>query len=140
MEGAVIPSESILQGPSTKITIKGPDGSVISAYAPGGQVATNGHSSIIAQAAPVVSISGAVDSVVLPTESQDSTESADDTSNTTLDDSELTTSSDVKDDSHAVGNKQDATLTLDSHDIFDGSENDYSEKFYDDGSYHPDIY
>lgn len=52
--GFIAPSAKILQGPSSKTTLVGPDGSVISAYAPGGQVVTDEHPGVVAHAAPVL--------------------------------------------------------------------------------------
>lgn len=44
-------SAGILQGPSSSAAVVGPDGSVINAFAPGGQVA---YPDVVAYAAPVV--------------------------------------------------------------------------------------
>ncbi|KAF7267679.1 hypothetical protein GWI33_019167 [Rhynchophorus ferrugineus] len=48
------PSAKVLQGPSSKTTLVGPEGSVISAHAPGGQVVYEEHPGFVAHAAPVV--------------------------------------------------------------------------------------
>ncbi|XP_049817491.1 cuticle protein 16.5-like isoform X1 [Aethina tumida] len=48
------PSAKVLQGPSTKTTVVGPDGSAISSVAPGGQIITEEHPGVVAQTAPVV--------------------------------------------------------------------------------------
>jgi hypothetical protein len=47
-----VPSVEVLQGPSSKTTIVGPDGSAISSVAPGGTVVTDGQA--VVPAAPVV--------------------------------------------------------------------------------------
>ncbi|XP_030766343.1 cuticle protein 16.5-like [Sitophilus oryzae] len=51
--GLVGPSAHILQGPSSKTTLVGPEGSVISAHAPGGQIVHEEHPGFVAHAAPV---------------------------------------------------------------------------------------
>ncbi|XP_050293021.1 cuticle protein LPCP-23-like [Anthonomus grandis grandis] len=48
------PSAKIIQGPSSKTTLVGPEGSVISAVAPGGQIVHEEHPGVIAHATPVV--------------------------------------------------------------------------------------
>ncbi|KAF7267680.1 hypothetical protein GWI33_019168 [Rhynchophorus ferrugineus] len=48
------PSAKVLQGPSSKTTLVGPEGSVISAHAPGGQIVHEEHPGFVAHAAPVV--------------------------------------------------------------------------------------
>lgn len=57
-----VPSSRILQGPSTRTTIVGPDGSSISAYAPGGQIILSDTDTpaLLAPAAPVVYAAPAV--------------------------------------------------------------------------------
>lgn len=55
-----VPSARILQGPSSRTTIVGPDGSSISAYAPGGQVILDGTPALVAPASPVVYAAPAV--------------------------------------------------------------------------------
>ncbi|KAJ8963228.1 hypothetical protein NQ318_018694 [Aromia moschata] len=57
--GLVVPAGNILQGPSTRTTVVGPDGSVISALAPGGQVITEGEAGAVAQAIPVAHVQAA---------------------------------------------------------------------------------
>ncbi|XP_030766342.1 cuticle protein 16.5-like [Sitophilus oryzae] len=52
--GLVGPSAHILQGPSSKTTLVGPEGSVISAHAPGGQIVHEEHPGFVAHAAPVL--------------------------------------------------------------------------------------
>ncbi|XP_030766348.1 cuticle protein LPCP-23-like [Sitophilus oryzae] len=47
------PSAKILQGPSSKTTIVGPDGSAISAVAPGGSIIHEEHPGYIAHSAPL---------------------------------------------------------------------------------------
>ncbi|XP_048523379.1 uncharacterized protein LOC125504842 isoform X2 [Dendroctonus ponderosae] len=47
------PSAHIIQGPSSKTTLIGPEGSIISAHAPGGQIVHEEHPGVIAHAAPV---------------------------------------------------------------------------------------
>lgn len=51
--GVIAPSAVVVQGPSRKTTLVGPEGSVISAVAPGGQVITEEHPGVVAHAAPV---------------------------------------------------------------------------------------
>ncbi|XP_060536111.1 uncharacterized protein LOC132708028 [Cylas formicarius] len=48
------PSAKILQGPSSKTTVVGPDGSAISAVAPGGQIVHEDHPGVVAHAVPFV--------------------------------------------------------------------------------------
>ncbi|XP_019880510.1 uncharacterized protein LOC109608513 [Aethina tumida] len=48
------PSANVLQGPSSRSTIVGPDGSAISSVAPGGQIVTEEHPGVVAHTAPVV--------------------------------------------------------------------------------------
>ncbi|XP_023025867.2 uncharacterized protein [Leptinotarsa decemlineata] len=50
----IAPSARIIQGPSARATVAGPDGSVISSVAPGGQIIAEDHAGYVAQAAPVV--------------------------------------------------------------------------------------
>ncbi|CAH2014751.1 unnamed protein product [Acanthoscelides obtectus] len=45
---------SILQGPSTKTIVVGPDGSKIEAFAPGGQINLEGHGPLIQETPKVV--------------------------------------------------------------------------------------
>ncbi|CAG9820854.1 unnamed protein product [Phaedon cochleariae] len=52
--GPFLPSTKILQGPSSRTTLVGPDGSVISAAALGGQVITEEHPGQVGYAGPVV--------------------------------------------------------------------------------------
>lgn len=59
--GVIYPSEKILEGPSSKVTLTGPDGSVIHAYLPGGKILTDDYSSFLAQAAPVVKVEAPMD-------------------------------------------------------------------------------
>ncbi|KAF7267668.1 hypothetical protein GWI33_019156 [Rhynchophorus ferrugineus] len=51
---AVLPSAKIIQGPSTKTTVVGPDGSAISSVAPGGQIVQEESVGVVAETAPVV--------------------------------------------------------------------------------------
>ncbi|KAG5879402.1 hypothetical protein JTB14_027225 [Gonioctena quinquepunctata] len=53
--GFLAPSTRIIQGPSTRTTISGPDGSVIDSVAPGGRIVTEEHAGVVAHTAPVVS-------------------------------------------------------------------------------------
>lgn len=48
----IAPSAAVIQGPSRKTTLVGPEGSVISAVAPGGQIITEEHPGVVAHAAP----------------------------------------------------------------------------------------
>lgn len=48
------PSAKIVQGPSTRTTVVGPDGSAISSVAPGGSIVTEDHAGLVAHTAPVV--------------------------------------------------------------------------------------
>ncbi|CAH1163526.1 unnamed protein product [Phaedon cochleariae] len=50
----------IIQGPSSRSVVAGPDGSVISSAAPGGQIITEEHPGVVAHAAPVVAYSSPV--------------------------------------------------------------------------------
>ncbi|KAJ8924259.1 hypothetical protein NQ315_007051 [Exocentrus adspersus] len=50
----------VLQGPSRKTTLIGPEGSVISAAAPGGQVIAEQHPGVVAHAAAVPQVIAAV--------------------------------------------------------------------------------
>ncbi|CAH0552033.1 unnamed protein product [Brassicogethes aeneus] len=54
------PSAHILQGPSSRSTIVGPDGSSISSVAPGGQIITEEHAGVVAHSAPVLAHSAVV--------------------------------------------------------------------------------
>ncbi|XP_060524911.1 cuticle protein LPCP-23-like [Cylas formicarius] len=58
------PSAKILQGPSSKTTVVGPDGSAISAVAPGGQIVHEEHPGVVAYAAPAAHLSYAAPAVV----------------------------------------------------------------------------
>ncbi|KAG5879410.1 hypothetical protein JTB14_027233 [Gonioctena quinquepunctata] len=49
------PSARIIQGPSSRTTIAGPDGSVIDSVAPGGSIVTEEHPGVVAHTAPIVS-------------------------------------------------------------------------------------
>ncbi|KAG5879401.1 hypothetical protein JTB14_027224 [Gonioctena quinquepunctata] len=53
--GILAPSARIIQGPSTRTTIAGPDGSVIDSVAPGGRIVTEEHPGVVAQTGPLVS-------------------------------------------------------------------------------------
>nr|XP_023026476.1 cuticle protein 38-like [Leptinotarsa decemlineata] len=50
----IAPSARIIQGPSARATVAGPDGSIISSVAPGGQIVAEDYSGYVAHAAPVV--------------------------------------------------------------------------------------
>ncbi|XP_049817498.1 uncharacterized protein LOC126264291 [Aethina tumida] len=50
----VAPTGNVLQGPSSRTTVVGPDGSAISAVAPGGQIVTDESVGVVARTAPVV--------------------------------------------------------------------------------------
>ncbi|XP_060524898.1 uncharacterized protein LOC132701185 [Cylas formicarius] len=50
----------ILEGPSTKTKVVGPDGSIIDAYAPGGRIVLDGHAGPLAQPEPLVYASPAI--------------------------------------------------------------------------------
>ncbi|KAJ8963224.1 hypothetical protein NQ318_018690 [Aromia moschata] len=52
--GLLAPAARVLQGPSSRTTLVGPDGSVISSVAPGGQVITDALPGAVAYSAPVV--------------------------------------------------------------------------------------
>ncbi|KAG5879409.1 hypothetical protein JTB14_027232 [Gonioctena quinquepunctata] len=52
--GILAPSARIIQGPSSRTTIAGPDGSVIDSVAPGGSIVTEEHPGVVAHTAPVV--------------------------------------------------------------------------------------
>ncbi|XP_076267052.1 uncharacterized protein LOC143200499 [Rhynchophorus ferrugineus] len=60
----VAPSAKIIQGPSTRTTVVGPDGSAISSVAPGGQIVQEEIVGVVAQTAPVVAAAPAVTSYV----------------------------------------------------------------------------
>ncbi|XP_076267998.1 uncharacterized protein LOC143201036 [Rhynchophorus ferrugineus] len=51
---AVLPSAKIIQGPSTKTTVVGPDGSAISSIAPAGQIVQQESVGVVAQTAPIL--------------------------------------------------------------------------------------
>ncbi|KAH1014960.1 larval cuticle protein F1 [Dendroctonus ponderosae] len=51
--GYYSPSAEIIQGPSSKTTLIGPEGSIISAYAPGGKILHEEHPGYVAETAPV---------------------------------------------------------------------------------------
>ncbi|KAG5879405.1 hypothetical protein JTB14_027228 [Gonioctena quinquepunctata] len=53
--GILAPPARIIQGPSSRTTIAGPDGSVIDSVAPGGSIVTEQHPGVVAHTAPVVS-------------------------------------------------------------------------------------
>ncbi|XP_050294696.1 cuticle protein 16.5-like isoform X2 [Anthonomus grandis grandis] len=53
----VAPSAKIIQGPSTRTTVVGPDGSAISSVAPAGQIVQEESVGVVAQTAPVVAAS-----------------------------------------------------------------------------------
>ncbi|KAG5879403.1 hypothetical protein JTB14_027226 [Gonioctena quinquepunctata] len=53
--GIIAPSARIIQGPSSRTTIAGSDGSVIDSVAPGGSIVTEQHPGVVAHTAPVVS-------------------------------------------------------------------------------------
>lgn len=57
---------NILQGPSTRTKVIGPDGSIIDAYAPGGKILLDGNAGPLLQTAPVVLAQPALDAYVLP--------------------------------------------------------------------------
>ncbi|KAJ8943392.1 hypothetical protein NQ314_009761 [Rhamnusium bicolor] len=51
---SLIPNIEVLQGPSSRTTVVGPDGSALSAAAPGGTVVTDSHGAGLVAAAPAV--------------------------------------------------------------------------------------
>lgn len=56
---SVLPSPKVLEGPSSKTTIIGPDGSKISAFAPGGKILLEENAGPVLQGAPeVVAVAG----------------------------------------------------------------------------------
>ncbi|CAH1163527.1 unnamed protein product [Phaedon cochleariae] len=52
--GVLAPSASIIQGPSSRTIVAGPDGSVISSVAPGGQIISEASPTVVAGAAPIL--------------------------------------------------------------------------------------
>ncbi|KAJ8943394.1 hypothetical protein NQ314_009763, partial [Rhamnusium bicolor] len=60
---SVLHGASVLQGPSSRTTLVGPEGSVISSVSPGGQVITEEHPGVVAHAAPVAYASYAAPAV-----------------------------------------------------------------------------
>ncbi|XP_044747257.1 uncharacterized protein LOC123308594 [Coccinella septempunctata] len=56
---SAIPTGHVIQGPSSRSTIVGPDGSSISSAAPGGTIIADNNGAIIAQGAPSAVISSA---------------------------------------------------------------------------------
>ncbi|KAK9872435.1 hypothetical protein WA026_017893 [Henosepilachna vigintioctopunctata] len=56
---AAIPTGAVIQGPSSRTTVVGPDGSSISSVAPGGTIVSDHGATIVAQAAPAAVISPA---------------------------------------------------------------------------------
>ncbi|XP_044264820.1 cuticle protein 21-like [Tribolium madens] len=50
----IFSSGKILQGPSSRATVVGPDGSAIHSVAPGGSVVAEHHSGVVAHTAPIV--------------------------------------------------------------------------------------
>ncbi|KAJ8943410.1 hypothetical protein NQ314_009779 [Rhamnusium bicolor] len=64
--GIVAPSARIIQGPSSRSTIVGPDGSVVSSVSPGGQIITEEHPGLTAYTAPVVATAPVVTSYAAP--------------------------------------------------------------------------
>ncbi|XP_044747254.1 cuticle protein LPCP-23-like [Coccinella septempunctata] len=56
---SAIPTGHIVQGPSSRTTVVGPDGSAISSVAPGGTIITDHDATIVAQAAPAAVIAPA---------------------------------------------------------------------------------
>ncbi|XP_018563010.1 uncharacterized protein LOC108904815 [Anoplophora glabripennis] len=55
----IVPTPKVLEGPSSKTTIVGPDGSKISAFAPGGKILLDENAGPVLQGAPeVVAIAG----------------------------------------------------------------------------------
>ncbi|KAG5879413.1 hypothetical protein JTB14_027236 [Gonioctena quinquepunctata] len=50
--GLLAPSARIIQGPSSRTTIAGPDGSVIDSVAPGGRIITEEHPAVVAPNRP----------------------------------------------------------------------------------------
>ncbi|XP_066254530.1 cuticle protein 16.5-like [Euwallacea similis] len=57
---AVLPSTKIIQGPSSRSTVVGPDGSAISSIAPGGQIISEESVGVVAETAPVVAAAPAL--------------------------------------------------------------------------------
>ncbi|XP_018563075.1 uncharacterized protein LOC108904860 [Anoplophora glabripennis] len=64
--GILAPAAGILQGPSSRTTLVGPEGSVISSVAPGGQVITESLPGAVAYSAPVVVASPVVSAYSAP--------------------------------------------------------------------------
>ncbi|KAJ8943399.1 hypothetical protein NQ314_009768 [Rhamnusium bicolor] len=58
--GIVAPTAGILQGPSSRTTLVGPEGSVISSVSPGGQVVSEQIPGVAAYSAPVLATSPVV--------------------------------------------------------------------------------
>lgn len=63
---SAIPTGQVIQGPSSRSTIVGPDGSSISSVAPGGTIIADSNGAIVAQGAPAAVISPASRLVVAP--------------------------------------------------------------------------
>ncbi|XP_023309968.1 cuticle protein 16.5-like [Anoplophora glabripennis] len=64
--GLIAPAAQILQGPSSRTTLVGPEGSVISSVAPGGQVITGSLPGAVAYSAPVVAAAPVVSTYAAP--------------------------------------------------------------------------
>lgn len=61
---SAIPTGHIVQGPSSRTTVVGPDGSAISSVAPGGTIIADHDATIVSQAAPAAVISPSARHVV----------------------------------------------------------------------------
>ncbi|KAJ8963223.1 hypothetical protein NQ318_018689 [Aromia moschata] len=64
--GLLAPAASVLQGPSSRTTLVGPEGSVISSVAPGGQVITDSAPGVVAYSAPAIAAAPLVSAYSAP--------------------------------------------------------------------------
>lgn len=53
-QASIIPTVEVLQGPSSRTQLLGPDGSVLDASAPGGTLVTNSHGTGLVAAGPAI--------------------------------------------------------------------------------------
>lgn len=137
-----VTAAKILEGPSTRTKVIGPDGSVIDAYAPGGKILLEGDSGPLLQAAPVVLAQPAIAELQPTLEVKNSIEIVPVLSEVSekaakLEAREFVPVTEITDETTGTTETLPTTVSLDSEGAYVPDNN---SALYDDGSYRPEHY
>lgn len=134
-----VTAAKILEGPSTRTKVIGPDGSVIDAYAPGGKILLEGDSGPLLQAAPIVLAQPAVAELQPTLEVKNSLEfvPALPEVSARLETREFVPVTEITDETTGTTETIATTVSLDSKGAYVPDNN---SALYDDGSYRPEHY